>query len=165
MDRTVSGFLRVAAAVSRRRVVGRFAAREHVRRTGASTDRDEIDRRIGREERELPLDREELVVAEERLLLAVALALKLRHTQLRDRIEREKQLPVKDSLDIARKVAGALDYAFASPELVPYVRGARYLNFNAGYPPGVDLELPWLRSSDHDPVIVDLRFRQSETTD
>jgi predicted extracellular nuclease len=61
--------------------------------------------------------------------------------------------------------AGTLDYAFASPELVPIVRSARFLNFNSAYAPGMSLEYPWLRSSDHDPVLVDLRFRHPATAD
>ncbi len=66
---------------------------------------------------------------------------------------------------VYRGEAGSLDYAFASPALLPAVRTARYLNVNAAYPPGVALEHPWLRSSDHDPVMVDLRFRQPATAD
>ena len=66
---------------------------------------------------------------------------------------------------VYRGEAGTLDYAFASPELARWVRSARYLNFNAAYPPGVALEFPWLGSSDHDPVVVDLRFRQASTSD
>jgi len=81
-----------------------------------------------------------------------------------------KDLTVSGSLQfeysfVYRGEAGTLDYAFASPALVPAVRTARFLNINAAYPPGVDLEHPWLRSSDHDPVMVDLRFRQSVTAD
>ncbi len=61
--------------------------------------------------------------------------------------------------------AGTLDYAFASPELLPHVRIARILNINSPYPRDMDLPLPWLGSSDHDPVVVDLRFRQAATWD
>jgi predicted extracellular nuclease len=66
---------------------------------------------------------------------------------------------------IFRGQAGTLDYAFASPELAQRVRSARVLNVNAAYPPGVPTGFPWQGSSDHDPVIVDLRFRQSATSD
>ncbi|WP_191621312.1 ExeM/NucH family extracellular endonuclease [Marinihelvus fidelis] len=59
--------------------------------------------------------------------------------------------------------AGTLDYALATPELRRSVIQARILHINASWPPGMDLPQPWLRSSDHDPVIVDLRFRQSST--
>ena len=55
-------------------------------------------------------------------------------------------------------LAGTLDHAFASPAMAPLVRSGRIMNINAGYPAGVNLELPWLRSSDHDPVIVDLQL-------
>lgn len=61
--------------------------------------------------------------------------------------------------------AGTLDYAFASEELIPFMRSARILNINSPYPLGVDLPQPWLGSSDHDPVLVDLRLRQSATPD
>jgi predicted extracellular nuclease len=61
--------------------------------------------------------------------------------------------------------AGTLDYAFASPKLRPHVQSTRIMHINSNYPPGVDLPRPWLRSSDHDPVVVDLRFRQSATLD
>ncbi|NNL96051.1 MAG: ExeM/NucH family extracellular endonuclease, partial [Xanthomonadales bacterium] len=57
-----------------------------------------------------------------------------------------------------RGEAGTLDYAFATPELMPYVTATRVLNINSPWPPGMELPQPWLRSSDHDPVIVDLGF-------
>ncbi len=61
--------------------------------------------------------------------------------------------------------AGTLDYAFASVKLRPYVQSTRILHINSTYPPGIVLPQPWMRSSDHDPVLVDLRFRQSATLD
>ncbi|NND43887.1 MAG: ExeM/NucH family extracellular endonuclease [Xanthomonadales bacterium] len=61
--------------------------------------------------------------------------------------------------------AGTLDYAFASPGLVPHVRAARILNINSVWPPGQRLPEPWLGVSDHDPVLVDLRFRSASTRD
>jgi predicted extracellular nuclease len=61
--------------------------------------------------------------------------------------------------------AGTLDYAFASEELIPFVRSARILNINSPYPLGVELPQAWLGSSDHDPVLVDLRFSHSSTPD
>ena len=64
-----------------------------------------------------------------------------------------------------RGVAGTLDYAFSSSRLRPHVSGAMILNFNSPFSRGMDLPLPWLMSSDHDPVLVDLRFRQSSTSD
>lgn len=54
---------------------------------------------------------------------------------------------------------GTLDYAFASPALVPSVRQADTWPINADWPPRMDLPRPWLRMSDHDPVIVDLDFQ------
>ncbi len=60
--------------------------------------------------------------------------------------------------------SGTLDYAFASARLQPFVWRAQILHSNAGYPPGLALEHEWLRSSDHDPVLVDLRFSQSSTS-
>jgi predicted extracellular nuclease len=64
-----------------------------------------------------------------------------------------------------RGQAGTLDYAFASRELKPSIRMTRILHINSSYPAGVELPQPWLRSSDHDPVVVDLRFRQASTSD
>jgi predicted extracellular nuclease len=66
---------------------------------------------------------------------------------------------------VFRGEAGTLDYAFASSQLLPHVRSTRILNINSPYPAGVELPKPWLRSSDHDPVLVDLRFRHSATLD
>ncbi|MDX1460256.1 MAG: ExeM/NucH family extracellular endonuclease [Xanthomonadales bacterium] len=54
--------------------------------------------------------------------------------------------------------AGTLDYAMASYTLVPFIASARVLNINSPWPPGMSLPRDWLRSSDHDPVVVDLRF-------
>lgn len=56
--------------------------------------------------------------------------------------------------------AGTLDYAFSSPGLLPFVAAARVININSPWPPNMDLPQPWLRSSDHDPVIVDLGFKR-----
>lgn len=56
--------------------------------------------------------------------------------------------------------AGTLDHAFATPELAASVRRAEILHVNAGWPPGMDLPHDWLGASDHDPVLVDLRFRR-----
>jgi predicted extracellular nuclease len=64
---------------------------------------------------------------------------------------------------VYRGEAGTLDYAFASPQLGRLVRSARSLPINARFPPGIEPEYDWVRSSDHDPVVVDLRFRQSAT--
>ena len=56
--------------------------------------------------------------------------------------------------------AGTLDYAFATPDLLPHVTAARVLNINSPWPPGMELPQLWLRSSDHDPVLVDLGFNK-----
>jgi predicted extracellular nuclease len=59
---------------------------------------------------------------------------------------------------------GTLDYAFATPALVNNVKAAMIWNVNANWPAGMELPLPWLRASDHDPVIVDLDFSQAATS-
>ncbi|NRB71183.1 MAG: nuclease, partial [Xanthomonadales bacterium] len=60
---------------------------------------------------------------------------------------------------------GTLDHAFASPRLADQVRSASILNVNAGQPRDLRMEPSWLGSSDHDPVLVDVRFIQSSTSD
>lgn len=54
--------------------------------------------------------------------------------------------------------AGTLDYAFASPALANAARQAMIWHINSDWPQKMDLPEPWLRMSDHDPVIVDLDF-------
>jgi predicted extracellular nuclease len=54
--------------------------------------------------------------------------------------------------------AGTLDYAFASPALAAFARQARIWHINADWPRNMELPEPWLRMSDHDPVIVDFAF-------
>jgi predicted extracellular nuclease len=61
--------------------------------------------------------------------------------------------------------AGTLDYAFASPPLAKSAQSALIWHINANWPAGMDQPRPWLRASDHDPVIVDLDFSQSVTSD
>lgn len=60
--------------------------------------------------------------------------------------------------------SGTLDHALASPALARLVFRAQIININSPYPPGMDLQPAWLRSSDHDPVVVDLRFTHSATS-
>ncbi len=60
--------------------------------------------------------------------------------------------------------AGTLDYAFASTALLPAVSHAEIWHINSDWPQGMDLPDPWLRSSDHDPVIVDLDLSQLDTS-
>jgi predicted extracellular nuclease len=60
---------------------------------------------------------------------------------------------------------GTLDYAFASVALAQSARRAFIWHINADWPGGMALPQPWLRMSDHDPVIVDLEFSQASTPD
>ncbi len=60
---------------------------------------------------------------------------------------------------------GTLDYAFASDALLPDVEQVFIWNVNAALPANMKLPQPWLRFSDHDPVVVDIRSRQSSTSD
>jgi hypothetical protein len=52
---------------------------------------------------------------------------------------------------------GTLDYAFASDALLEQVHQAYIWHVNAAFPAHMQLPLPWLRFSDHDPVVVELR--------
>ena len=60
---------------------------------------------------------------------------------------------------------GTLDYAFSSDSLLEKVQNAYIWNVNAAFPTKVALPKPWLRFSDHDPVIVELLLRHSSTSD
>jgi predicted extracellular nuclease len=66
---------------------------------------------------------------------------------------------------IYRGAAGTLDYAFASKPLADISTGAFIWHINAAYPWSGRPSEPWLRCSDHDPVIVDLSLSQSATLD
>lgn len=61
--------------------------------------------------------------------------------------------------------AGTLDYAFGSAALVQKVQQVFIWHVNAALPAGMELPQPWLRFSDHDPVVVDLRLHQAVTSD
>ena len=61
--------------------------------------------------------------------------------------------------------AGTLDYAFVSNTLQEKIQQAFIWNVNAGFPTRMKLPKPWLRFSDHDPVVVDIDLRQSMTSD
>ncbi len=61
--------------------------------------------------------------------------------------------------------AGTLDYAFASDALLPSVSHAEIWHINSAWPRKMELPDPWLRVSDHDPVVVDLDFSHSGTSD
>ena len=60
---------------------------------------------------------------------------------------------------------GTLDYAFTSDALLEQVHQAYIWHVNAAFPANMELPEPWLRFSDHDPVVVDIRWRQSSTSD
>ncbi|MGD2130384.1 MAG: ExeM/NucH family extracellular endonuclease [Lysobacterales bacterium] len=60
---------------------------------------------------------------------------------------------------------GTLDYAFASPSVAESAAGALIWHIDADWPAGRDLPQPWLRVSDHDPVVIDLDTSQSVTSD
>jgi predicted extracellular nuclease len=61
--------------------------------------------------------------------------------------------------------AGTLDYAFASDALLPSISHAEIWHINSCWPQKMELPDPWLRSSDHDPVVVDLDFSQLDASD
>jgi len=60
---------------------------------------------------------------------------------------------------------GTLDYALASPALASRARQAVIWHINADWPRNMALPQPWLRMSDHDPVVVDFNFSQAATSD
>lgn len=61
--------------------------------------------------------------------------------------------------------AGTLDYAFVNDALQQKVQQSFIWHINAALPPNTELPEPWMRFSDHDPVVVDLRLRHSSTSD
>ena len=61
--------------------------------------------------------------------------------------------------------AGTLDYAFVNDALQQKVQQSLIWHINAALPPNTDLPEPWMRFSDHDPVVVDMRLRHSSTSD
>ena len=54
--------------------------------------------------------------------------------------------------------AGTLDYVLATPGLAGAATDAKIWHINADWPARMALPEPWLRMSDHDPVIVDFEF-------
>jgi predicted extracellular nuclease len=80
-----------------------------------------------------------------------------------DLVEQLSGLPQHSFLYFGQ--TGTLDYAFASPALAKFARTAQIWHINATWPRKVDPPKPWLRMSDHDPVIVDFDFSQAETSD
>jgi predicted extracellular nuclease len=55
--------------------------------------------------------------------------------------------------------AGTLDYAFISPALKQNISRSLIWHANSTMPANMTLPLPWMRFSDHDPVIVDVSIR------
>lgn len=78
-------------------------------------------------------------------------------------VEQRSGLPQHSFLYFGQR--GTLDYAFASPALAQATRRALIWHINADWPRAMAQPLPWLRMSDHDPVIVDLDFSQVATSD
>ena len=78
-------------------------------------------------------------------------------------VEQRSGLPQHSFLYFGQR--GTLDYAFASPALAQAARRAFIWHINADWPRDMAQPLPWLRMSDHDPVIVDLDFSQAATSD
>ena len=68
--------------------------------------------------------------------------------------------PVLEYSYVYQGEAGTLDHALATPAMATVVRRAEILHVNAGWPPGMDLPQDWLGSSDHEPLLVDLRFKR-----
>ena len=66
---------------------------------------------------------------------------------------------------VYRGEAGTLDYAFASEGMLAAASHAAIWHINADWPQKMKLPEPFLRSSDHDPVVVDLDFSQLGTSD
>jgi predicted extracellular nuclease len=60
---------------------------------------------------------------------------------------------------------GTLDYAFSSRSLSEKAQQALIWHVNAAFPAHMDLPRPYMGFSDHDPVVVGLRLRQSSTSD
>jgi predicted extracellular nuclease len=60
---------------------------------------------------------------------------------------------------------GTLDYALATPAMAEFARSAVIWHINANWPREMKQPLPWLRASDHDPVVVDFDFSHSTTPD
>jgi predicted extracellular nuclease len=60
---------------------------------------------------------------------------------------------------------GTLDYALATPAMQTLARRALIWHINADWPRKMELPQPWLRMSDHDPVVIDLELSQAATSD
>ncbi len=66
---------------------------------------------------------------------------------------------------VYRGEAGTLDYAFASEGMLAAVSHAVIWHINAAWPQKMELPELFLRSSDHDPVVVDFDFNHLDTSD
>ena len=80
-----------------------------------------------------------------------------------DLVEEISGLPQYSFLYFGQR--GTLDYAFATPEMRSRTRQASIWHINADWPQAMALPRPWLRLSDHDPVVVDFEFSQLSTPD
>jgi predicted extracellular nuclease len=80
-----------------------------------------------------------------------------------DLVEELSGLPQHSFLYFGQR--GTLDYALASPALRAQARHAAIWHINADWPRELALPAPWLRMSDHDPVVVDFEFSQAATSD
>jgi len=80
-----------------------------------------------------------------------------------DLVERLSGLPQYSFLYWGQ--TGTLDYIFASPSLAGFARRAEIWHINADWPAGMNQPRPWLRASDHDPVMVELDFSHTATSD
>ncbi len=85
---------------------------------------------------------------------------KLAYTEL---VEHVSGLPQHSY--VFRGESGTLDYAFATKSLLNTVSNAEIWHVNAAWPQKTELSQPWLRFSDHDPVLIDLDFSHAETSD
>lgn len=81
----------------------------------------------------------------------------------RELVEMKSGLPQHSFLYFGQR--GTLDYAFASPALALAARQAFIWHINADWPRDMVQVHPWLRMSDHDPVVVDFDLSQSTTSD
>ena len=86
----------------------------------------------------------------------------IRDTGFTELVEKYQERPFSFAY---RGQHGTLDYAFSSGALLDNVQKAFIWNVNAIFPPNVTLPEPWMRFSDHDPVVVDVLLRHSITSD
>jgi predicted extracellular nuclease len=80
-----------------------------------------------------------------------------------DLVEQESGLPQYSYVFWGQE--GTMDFVLSTQALLPFVHHAEIWHINADWPQRVELPQPWLRFSDHDPVVVDLDFSQAATSD